>query len=909
MTKNRLVETLYKSNNFMLGDGKMEKKLSKTLSSNLDKESLIEEFSEKVEMKLNVESELTSSLLIQRLTELYEDPIKATVRETVSNSLDSISKLDKKGLIKITRPTRLSPHFIVEDNGVGMSYEDLKNIYSKYGASTKTNDLSQIGAYGLGAKSPLSYCTEFTVTSVKDGEKVSIVVVREELKNYIKIVERSETDEENGTLLSIPVSQKDLSSFCKCIEVYSTFPISNKNVSIVIDGIEVEKESKYFCVTKDLVIYERDNEIVKGKVWMKRDPKIFSGAILHLSRDMLSSEVSFSTGGWVYNEEISSYNGDILKPVFLVELKPGIVSFNSSRDSIVKNKKYKDLVELTHKGLSSKKFFFEVIEGLKKLDEETFKFVSKDLLLSNLGMVAEKEGKPSLTISPKFTSEKAGINLDNFTHLEGWNILDRFKDLSGDERKSFSVYLIPSFYSSKINNLSHKFSYSIENELRDYSTKGLKEYYESVFFGEKAGNINENVVLMKILYKIFYDYLDTSKNSILFITNIDKENEKQTKSAFHKRKALSEFVMSKKDDDWEESHVIYTEKTKEEIEDLFLGNGIDDLFVIKKVEEALLELNVNSETKKAVPPSFCLKYLDMTSMDYKDISLSELKNSGKEVKILVSKDNCPSTLNYLKIKNWLSNQSNKDLPLEDILLVLSIGNLNNSDIETITSLGEVYELSKASSTKKYEKLIEGRNVGTDFCLNKHKNPEIKRLIAIQLLMRVMTMRSHFSDSYENAIPSYEASLKTARELTNSLNCICSAIGVKFNSVDLVRFEEMKLPKEVQVIMENVEYLAPTDLNYFSQFLTSEDKKIVEKVSIYLQKRLYGNSYQIKFKENKVTSVELPSTMRLITDFKLLDPTLFSTKKEETYSEALKRDIKSSLEIIVEFISEIDMLKF
>ena len=99
--------------------------LSKTSNKNIDKENIIGDFSEKVKMSLNVDSEITSSLLIQRLTELYEDPIVASVRETVSNALDSIVKAKSDRLVKITSPTKLSPYFVVEDNGVGMSYEDL----------------------------------------------------------------------------------------------------------------------------------------------------------------------------------------------------------------------------------------------------------------------------------------------------------------------------------------------------------------------------------------------------------------------------------------------------------------------------------------------------------------------------------------------------------------------------------------------------------------------------------------------------------------------------------------------------------------------------------------------------------------------------------------------------------------
>ena len=159
-------------------------------AKNIDKETLFAARTEKVEMTLNTDSALAQSLLIQRLTELYEDPIEATVRETVSNAIDAVSVATSgsEPEVHIYKPTSLNPVFTVKDNGVGMTYEDLKNVYSKYGASTKADDLEQIGAYGLGAKAPLSYGTEFTVTSVKDGEKTTVMVAREEMTNFIKII-------------------------------------------------------------------------------------------------------------------------------------------------------------------------------------------------------------------------------------------------------------------------------------------------------------------------------------------------------------------------------------------------------------------------------------------------------------------------------------------------------------------------------------------------------------------------------------------------------------------------------------------------------------------------------------------------------------------------------------------------
>lgn len=67
----------------------MQTKLTKLNKDSFKKGDLLSIGSEKVEMSLNTENSLASGLLIQRLTELYADPISASVRETFSNALDS----------------------------------------------------------------------------------------------------------------------------------------------------------------------------------------------------------------------------------------------------------------------------------------------------------------------------------------------------------------------------------------------------------------------------------------------------------------------------------------------------------------------------------------------------------------------------------------------------------------------------------------------------------------------------------------------------------------------------------------------------------------------------------------------------------------------------------------------------
>jgi DNA topoisomerase VI subunit B len=81
---------------------------------------------------------------------LYSDDVGSTIRETVSNALDSHRRAG------ITKPivVGLQPHsdqsyeFTVEDFGTGLDDKDVKHIISKYGKSTKRLIDNELGMMG-----------------------------------------------------------------------------------------------------------------------------------------------------------------------------------------------------------------------------------------------------------------------------------------------------------------------------------------------------------------------------------------------------------------------------------------------------------------------------------------------------------------------------------------------------------------------------------------------------------------------------------------------------------------------------------------------------------------------------------------------------------------------------------------
>ena len=342
--------------------------------------SLLDLPAEEVVMGIQVEG---MSHILDRLTDLYSDPAAATVRETISNGIDATAMLplDQQRPVEITSPTALSPHLIIQDHGIGMSPDTVRNIYSQYGASTKRNDFSQIGAFGLGAKAPLAYCSEYSVETVNEGTKTVFTVSRTPKGNFTKILSIEPTKDESGTTLTIPVVPSDWPQFESALASYKNFSF---DVPISVNG-EIFEASKYILLADNFLLDEASN--TQSRIWLRRDS--FYEYIEAASKNSYLVP-TYVLSGWAYYSERAYRNAD---PV-IVELKPGIVDFSSSRDEITRN------------------------ERLTKLDERVKKFISGDkkALARAWEIYGELDPKSSFQFFQKiFHSYSSYSNLEMFT--------------------------------------------------------------------------------------------------------------------------------------------------------------------------------------------------------------------------------------------------------------------------------------------------------------------------------------------------------------------------------------------------------------------------------------------------------------------------------------------------------------
>ena len=192
------------------------------------------ESQDSIGMSLDLDS---AQILMQMLSKnLYSDSIGSTIRECASNALDSHRRagVDKPIVVSFSRNSSDNYEFSVEDFGIGLDADDVKNIISKYGKSTKRDSNTELGMMGLGFKAPLAYTSSFYFVCRKDGIERKYMMYEGEDVNTIDLLYEQATTEDNGVKVIVPVKWQDKSDFItKINEQLAYF----ENVYFNVDGI------------------------------------------------------------------------------------------------------------------------------------------------------------------------------------------------------------------------------------------------------------------------------------------------------------------------------------------------------------------------------------------------------------------------------------------------------------------------------------------------------------------------------------------------------------------------------------------------------------------------------------------------------------------------------------------------
>lgn len=178
---------------------------------------------------------------------LYSNKIRAVIRELSCNAYDSHVAAGKTETpFDVHLPNSLEPFFSIRDYGVGLSDNEVTNIFTTFFESTKTGSNDFVGALGLGSKSPFSYTDNFTVTAIKNGIKgVYTAFINDHGVPSIALMAQEETSDPSGVEVRFSVEQHyDFDKFCsEAVYVYRTFkykPVVAGNSRFKFDDFEYE---------------------------------------------------------------------------------------------------------------------------------------------------------------------------------------------------------------------------------------------------------------------------------------------------------------------------------------------------------------------------------------------------------------------------------------------------------------------------------------------------------------------------------------------------------------------------------------------------------------------------------------------------------------------------------------------
>jgi hypothetical protein len=145
---------------------------------------------------------------------LYSKPIQTLVQEYLSNARDAHREAGSDRPMQVTLPSYDEPTIIIRDFGPGMSPERVREVFCQYGVTTKAESDTQIGGFGIGAKSAWAYTDSFAVVSYHEGKAYHYVLhTAKTAIGSMDLVKETTTIEPNGVEIQIPVKGDDLKKF------------------------------------------------------------------------------------------------------------------------------------------------------------------------------------------------------------------------------------------------------------------------------------------------------------------------------------------------------------------------------------------------------------------------------------------------------------------------------------------------------------------------------------------------------------------------------------------------------------------------------------------------------------------------------------------------------------------------
>lgn len=246
--------------------------------------------------------------------QMYSDPVSAIAREICCNARDAQREVGKGDLpITVILPNAFSSVLKICDKGPGISPERMTNVFLRYAASTKRNDNTQTGGFGLGAKTPFSYSDTFNIVTVFNKVKYNYSCYIDETKvGKISLMNEEPTTDENGTEIHIPIEKKDYAKFEK----------------------EIFQATKWFNPLPEVVgalkKFEKTEKFISGSSWFMLDQNKSSYNGHHFLIDGIEYKANMEKYSHKFSDNACPYKNYNL----YLEFGIGELSLSANRESV-----------------------------------------------------------------------------------------------------------------------------------------------------------------------------------------------------------------------------------------------------------------------------------------------------------------------------------------------------------------------------------------------------------------------------------------------------------------------------------------------------------------------------------------------------------------------------------------------
>lgn len=357
--------------------------------------------------KMNISTDAkVQAHMINILTDYsYKRKIESTIRETVSNSIDShimAKKPDEPVLVSLKKNTTTGQwYFRSEDKGLGLDDNEFYRYIMGIGESTKSELADVLGMFGAGAKAPLSKVNSYDWICRKDGIERRFSIFKTSTVPDSTMHYERETDKPNGVIVHIDVPRME---------------------SISLWKQAMREQLSYF----PNIIYDVDDDYDAN--W--NNYKIFRSEDFEWSEMSISREMHISLGGVYYPIDWKSIGmNDYDKINVPIALKFGLndgIRPTFSREELQYNEKTKQIIRdkmllvslwFVDKYNAKVKDFDTLLEAINHIGTKTYYVTVENNTLNVTSLFAHTDVKPNKPKIKGIELNKQELYKNNFEKL------------------------------------------------------------------------------------------------------------------------------------------------------------------------------------------------------------------------------------------------------------------------------------------------------------------------------------------------------------------------------------------------------------------------------------------------------------------------------------------------------------